>query len=173
MNRFVWDLRYAGGAAATADGEGGGFAGGGPIVPPGVYNARLTADGATRTESITVKIDPRVAKDGVTAADLAEQTRFALKVRDAIADARALTQRVRTALDSKTGDQEKLQEVYSRLVTKTGPYEDQMLVDQLSNVAREIAAADQKMPASAYERLNDLMKEWAAIKAEAEKAAQR
>src|SRR5204862_7499665 len=90
MSRFVWDLRYAGGAAATADGECGGFAGGGPIVPPGVYKARLTADGATRTESITVKIDPRVAKDGVTAADLAEQTRFALKVRDAIADARAL-----------------------------------------------------------------------------------
>src|SRR5438874_4108252 len=39
MNRFVWDLRYAGGAAATSDGGGAGFAGGGPLVPPGAYKA--------------------------------------------------------------------------------------------------------------------------------------
>src|SRR5437867_3049508 len=170
MNRFVWDLRYAGGAAATSDGEGAGFAGGGPLVPPGAYKATLTANGVTKTEPIVVRIDPRVAKDGVTTADLAEQTRFALKVRDAIADARALAQRVRTALDSKAGDQEKLQEIQGRLVTKTGPYEDQMFIDQMSNIAREIGAADQKVPASAYERLTDLMKEWTAIKADADKA---
>src|SRR5439155_18888123 len=173
MKRFVWDLRYAGGPAGVSDGEGGGFAGGGPLVPPGSYKAKLTADGTTRTESITVKIDPRVAKDGVTAADLAEQTRFALKVRDALADARALAQRVRTALDSKSGDQEKLRDIQSRLVTKTGPYEDQMFIDQLSNIGREIGAADQKVPASAYERLTDLMKEWTALKADADKAALR
>ena len=173
MNRFVWDLRYAGGAAGASDGEGGGFSGGGPMVPPGAYKATLTADGTTKTEAVVVKIDPRVAKDGVTAADLAEQTRFALKVRDALAEARALAQRVRTALDSKSGDQEKLQEIQSRLVTKTGPYEDQMFIDQLSNIAREIGAADQKVPASAYERLTDLMKEWTAIKADADKAALR
>jgi hypothetical protein len=122
---------------------------------------------------ITVRIDPRVARDGVTAVDLAEQTRFALKVRDAIAEARQLTARVRTALDTKAGDQAKLQDVYARLVTKTGPYEDQMFIDQMSNIAREVGQADQKVPASAYERFNDLMKEWTAIKADAEKAALR
>jgi photosystem II stability/assembly factor-like uncharacterized protein len=173
MNRFVWDLRYAGGPAAASDGEGGGFAGGGPLVAPGTYKVKLTAGGMTKTESVVVKIDPRVAKDGVTTADLAEQTRFALKVRDAIADARALSQRVRTALESKAGDQDKLQELHARLVTKTGPYEDQMFIDQLSNVAREIGQADQKVPASAYERFNELMKEWAAIKGDADKAALR
>jgi photosystem II stability/assembly factor-like uncharacterized protein len=171
MNRFLWDLRYAGGPSGAADGEGGGgFGGGGPLVPPGVYKVTLTAGGVTRTEAMTVKIDPRVAKDGVTAADLAEQTRFALKVRDALAEARALAQRIRTAIDSKSGDQQTLQEIHGRLVTKTGPYEDQMFIDQLSNVAREIGQADQKVPASASERLADLMKEWATIKADAEKA---
>ena len=35
--------------------------------------ARLTAGGVTRTEAFTVKIDPRIARDGVTVADLAEQ----------------------------------------------------------------------------------------------------
>ena len=70
--------------------EGGGFGGGGPMVPPGTYRARLTAGGVTKTEPIVVKIDPRVAKDGITAADLAEQTKLGLKVRDQLADARQL-----------------------------------------------------------------------------------
>ena len=88
MNRFVWDLRYAGGPATGGDMEGGGFAGGGPLVAPGSFKARLTAGGVTKTEPITVKIDPRIAKDGTTVADLAAQTEFALKVRDALAEAR-------------------------------------------------------------------------------------
>src|SRR5262249_30393436 len=168
MNRFVWDLRYAGGPAPTGgDGEGGGFGGQGPLVAPGTYRARLTGGGITKTESIVVKIDPRVAKDGVTVADLAEQTRVALKVRDSLAEARQLQQHVRQALDGQRGDRAKLQSVWDRLVTKSGPYEDQMYIDQLSNVAREIGGADQKLGASVYDRLNDLTKEWAAIRAEA------
>ena len=46
------------------DMEGGGFGGNGPLVAPGAYKARLTAGGVTKTESFTVKIDPRIAKDG-------------------------------------------------------------------------------------------------------------
>jgi photosystem II stability/assembly factor-like uncharacterized protein len=175
MNRFVWDLRYAGGPPSSGgDGEGGGgFGGQGPLVAPGPYKARLTAGGVTRIESFTVKIDPRVAKDGVTVADLTEQTRFALKVRDALADARQLQQQVRQAIDAKHGDQAKLQTVWERLTTKPGPYEDAMFIDQLSNVNREINQADQKIGASAYERLTDLMKEWASIKTDAADAALR
>ena len=33
----------------------------------------------------------------------------------------------------------------------------------MSNVGREIGQADQKVPASAYERYNQLMKEWSSI----------
>jgi hypothetical protein len=106
----------------------------------------------------------------VTVADLAEQTRFALKVRDALADARQLQQQVRQAIDGKHGDQSKLQGVWERLTTKPGPYEDAMFIDQLSNVNREINQADQKIGASAYERLNDLMKEWASIKTDLDAA---
>jgi hypothetical protein len=166
----VWDLRYPGGPAGGGDGEGGGFAGGGPLVAPGAFKARLTAGGVTKTESFTVKIDPRIAKDGTTVADLAAQTAFALKVRDALAEARAIQSRVRQALDNKRGDQAKLQAVHERLTTKSGPYEDQMFVDQLSNVNRAISQADQKVGASYYERFNQLMKEWTALKADAEAA---
>jgi len=172
MNRFVWDLRYPGGPAGGGDGEGGGFTGGGPLVAPGSYRARLTAGGVTKTESFSVRIDPRIARDGITATDLAELARFALKVRDSLADARALAARVRQAIDAKRGDSAALQGVWERLSTKAGPYEDQMFVDQLSNVGREIGGADQKVPASAYDRYNQLMKEWASIKADADKALQ-
>jgi hypothetical protein len=171
MNRFVWDLRYAGGPPSSGgDMEGGGFGGGGPMVPPGPYRARLTAGGLTKTEPIVVKIDPRVAKDGITAADLAEQTKLGLKVRDQLAEARQLSTRVRQALQEKRGDQTRLQGVLDRLVTKAGPYEDQMFIDQMSNIGREIGQADQKVGASAFERFNQLQKEWAAIKADAETA---
>jgi len=170
MNRFVWDLRHPGGPSGGGDGEGGGFGGGGPLVAPGTFRARLTAGGVTKTESFVVKIDPRVAKDGVTAVDLAEQTKFALKVRDSLAEARQLSQRVRQALEAKRGDPVRLQAVSERLNTKSGVYEDQMFIDQLSNVGREIGQADQKVPASAIERYNQLMKEWTSIKADGEAA---
>ena len=48
--------------------------------------------------------------------------------------------------------------------------QDQMFIDQLSNVGREIGQADQKVGASAFERFNQLLKEWTAIKADAEAA---
>ena len=83
MNRFVWDLRYPGGRPAAAATGRRRIRRRGPLVAPGAIRARLTAGGVTKTESFTVKIDPRIAKDGITVADLAEQTKFALKVRDA------------------------------------------------------------------------------------------
>jgi hypothetical protein len=168
MNRFVWDLRYASGPSAGGDGEGGGFAGTGPLVAPGTFKARLSGGGVTKTEPFTVKIDPRIAKDGVTAADLSEQTKLALKVRDSLAEARQLAQRVRQAIEGKRGDQARLQAVAERLITKAGPYEDQMFIDQMSNINREIGQADQKVPASAYERYTQLMKDWTSIKADAD-----
>ena len=170
MNRFMWDLRYPGGPAGGGDGEGGGFGGNGPLVAPGTYRARLAAGGVTKIASFTVKIDPRIAKDGITTMDLAEQTRFTLNVRDSLAEARALAARVRQAIEARAGNQQALQKISDRLVTKTGPYEDQMFIDQMSNVGREIGQADQKVPASAYDRYNQLMKEWATIKADADKA---
>ena len=63
MNRLVWDLRMDDPAqipGAFYSGE----APRGPIVAPGVYQVRLTADGETRTEPLTVIADPRVSGSG-------------------------------------------------------------------------------------------------------------
>jgi hypothetical protein len=44
-----------------------------------------------------------------------------------------------------------------------------MLIDQLSNIARMIGQADQKVGRDAFVRFDDLMKELAAVKTEAAK----
>src|SRR6185436_9451941 len=54
MNRVVWDLRNKDGVT----------------VPPGQYQVRLKVGETDLTENLTVLIDPRIAADGVTVADL-------------------------------------------------------------------------------------------------------
>src|SRR5262249_35081144 len=44
-NRFTWDLRYDGG---------------GPLVAPGRYQLKLSGDGWSRTQTLEVRLDPRL-----------------------------------------------------------------------------------------------------------------
>ena len=44
----------------------GGGRGGAPTLPPGQYTVRLTVDGQTYTQPVTIKPDPRGAPNGVT-----------------------------------------------------------------------------------------------------------
>ena len=140
MNRFVWDLRYPGGRGGGGDGEGGGFGGGGPLVAPGAFKARLTAGGVTKTESFTVKIDPRIAKDGVDrrGSRRADEVR-AEGARRAGRGARSPGARASGAWRPSAAIRRSCRASWDRLTTKSGPYEDQMFVDQMSNVNREIA----------------------------------
>ena len=68
MHRFVWDFRpnppAAGGRGRGGRGGGGGGGGRGglPPVAPGTYSVRLTVDGQTFTQPLTVKPDPREAR---------------------------------------------------------------------------------------------------------------
>src|SRR5229473_8636441 len=56
MHRFVWDLRYA-----MPKGMHRSFWGpAGPLAPPGNYTVKLTANGKSSTQSLTIKLDPRV-----------------------------------------------------------------------------------------------------------------
>ena len=74
MNRLVWDLRMDDPAQIP-----GAFyedqAPRGPIVAPGAYTVRLTADGVTRTAPLTVVPDPRVKNAGPA---IAERTALAI-----------------------------------------------------------------------------------------------
>jgi hypothetical protein len=177
MQRFTWDMRYPGPWTAAAP-QGGG---GGPMVPPGKYTARLTAGGQPQTKSFELKVDPRVTRDGVTQADLEEQTMFLLRVRDAISDARRLQQGVEEAM-KKSGvpavppavpgstpaqlKLQPLQALWARIADQGGIYPQPMLISQLNNVSRMAGQADQKVGKDAHDRFNDLLKELQNVTAE-------
>ncbi len=81
LNRFVWDVRHQTGVTA----------------PPGAYQVRLKVAGTEQTQPLTVLIDPNVAADGVTVADLKEQFEHNQRTRRLVADANQLAARLRDA----------------------------------------------------------------------------
>ena len=96
MNRFVWDMRYAGAkdfpnmilwAGSTR----------GPLAPPGTYQVRLTASGETRTQSFTISRNPAI--QGLTDADLVEQFTLARQIRDKVTQANEAVIRIRSVKD--------------------------------------------------------------------------
>ncbi len=66
MNRFVWDVRSRRASRCR----------------PGRTRRRLKVGDVTLTQPFKVLIDPRMAEDGVTAADLREQYAHNLRMRD-------------------------------------------------------------------------------------------
>jgi hypothetical protein len=145
-------------------------------VVPGSYQVRLSAGEWSQTRPLEIRMDPRVSAAGVTVADLEEQLDLSLKVRDAVADARALGAKLaeaRRAAQPGSSSAKALQALADRIVTADIVYPQPMLADQLSNIARMIGQADQKVGRDAFVRFDDLMKELAALKAEAAKLGVR
>lgn len=163
LHRFAWDLRYesAPGEAARS---------GGPLVVPGMYQVRFKAGALVETKPLEIKMDPRVAADGVTIADLQEQLDLLRKVQAVAADARATASSLSQAIarlsasGSRAADVSALQALRARLVTAGGSYPQPMLIDQLANLARMVGSADQKVGRSAFEYLAELEKTLAQIK---------
>src|SRR5436305_1083130 len=79
LNRVVWDVRNKEGV----------------IVPPGKYQARLKIGSNTLTEGFNLLIDPRVAEEGITVADLQEQFEHNMRMRELVNGANILVARVR------------------------------------------------------------------------------
>ena len=96
MNRFTWDMRYAGARdfpglimwAATTRG---------PLAPPGKYSARLTANGVTRREEFAITRNDAVKT--VTDADLLEQFKLAKQINDRVNAANEAVLRIRNVKD--------------------------------------------------------------------------
>jgi len=92
INSFAWDLRYPG--AKGFEGMvlwGGGR--GGPMAVPGPYTVRLSVNGQTLSERLNVEKDPRI--DSVTIADLTEQFKLAMQVRDRATEANEMVIAIR------------------------------------------------------------------------------
>ena len=149
MNRFVWDLRHQAG----------------PTLPPGKYQVRLKTGAVTLTETLTVMIDPRVAEDGVTLADLQEQFDHNMRMRELVNAVNQLVTRVRDAqakLKSNGGDAEKLNTltaIAGKLLTEPVRYGKPGLQAHITYLASMTANVDQKIGRDAVERYAALKKE--------------
>jgi len=97
-NRFTWDLRYPG--AVTFPGIVLRYAvpGEGPLAPPGQYLVRFTANGVTQTQPLVIQRDPQLTN--ISDADLQEQFKLAIEIRDALSRAHESVIRIRS-LDSQ------------------------------------------------------------------------
>ena len=161
LNRFVWDLAYPG----VRDGAGR-VGGGGPTAVPGRYQVRLTANGVTQTQSFVVREDPRVAKDGVTLADLRDQFDHNMRVRDLVTDVNRAVARLRdarTRLQSGTGAAadtvEKIHALEAKLVTPPIRYSTPALQAHITYLYGMTNQADQRVGRDAKERYAVLRRE--------------
>jgi len=158
VNRFVWDVRNAKGVT----------------MPPGHYQVRVQAAGVTRTQALTVLIDPRISAGGVTVADLQEQFQHNMRVREMVESVNALVLRVRQAQTQlKSGaDPDKakrVEAIAAKLLTEPVRYGKPGLQAHISYLAGMTASVDQKIGRDAIERYAVLKKELDAIRAETDR----
>jgi photosystem II stability/assembly factor-like uncharacterized protein len=109
VNRFLWDLRFAGSTKVLGN-KRAGDANLGPLVVPGTYQVRLRLTGSngeerTLTEAFEVVNDPRAA---ASQQDLEEQLEVLLRIHDKISEAHAGVNRIRAVKAQVKHWQEKL-----------------------------------------------------------------
>lgn len=161
MNRVVWDARYANGLTA----------------PPGTYQAMVTVGGETLTQPFTLLIDPRVAAEGVTTADLKEKFEHNLRMRELVTEASRAQSRVQAALTrlrgvsgAATDTLARVQAVAAKLITEPVRYGKPGLVAHITYLNGMTNGADQKIGRDAITRYQLLRKEFDAVSAELTRA---
>ncbi len=161
-HRVFWDLRLPVPWKTTP----GRFGRRGPMALPGSYTVRLTAAGTTQEKPLTVKLDPRVARSGVSQADLVAQYGLATSVRDLLGRAEADLARVKAELRTATGGRRtRLEAARARLETAPGSYPQPMLVDQIAYLYGILDRADYRPGQDAYTRYQELAKQLGAVEA--------
>lgn len=160
LNRVVWDVRNKEGV----------------IVTPGHYQARLKIGSTTLTEGFNLAIDPRVAEDGVTLADLQEQFEHNMRMRELVTGVNQLVTRVREAQtklrNAATPDNEmsaKVSALAAKLLSEPVRYGTPGLQAHITYLASMTANIDQKIGRDAIERYAVLKKEFDAVSAEVDR----
>jgi hypothetical protein len=68
----------------------------GPASPPGEYTVRVSANGQSATRTFRIGLDPRLARQGITEADLHEQYKLSVQVRDKVTEANDAVMQIRS-----------------------------------------------------------------------------
>jgi photosystem II stability/assembly factor-like uncharacterized protein len=128
MNRFTWDMRYPTAvdfpgmimwAASTR----------GPAAPPGRYQVRVTAGGATKTQDFEIRRNAAVP--GVTDADLQAQFDLAMRISERVTEANRAVIRIRNIKGQIT---DRIGKATDGSIKTAG----QALIDALTEVEGEI-----------------------------------
>ena len=146
FNRFVWDVRHQN------------------VLPmaPEQYQARVKVGDVTLTEPFNVLIDPNVAEDGVTAADLQEQFDHGVKMAALVSSVNQTVARMKTAQTQFANDPAKLKQVNAladKLNTQPIRYGRPGLQAHIQYVSRLGLGVDQKVGRDAIERYGVLKAE--------------
>jgi len=145
----VWDVRHRAGVT----------------LPPGHYQARLKVGPTVLTEPFNLLIDPRVAADGVTQADLQEQFDHNMRMRELVSSVNQLVTRVREAKIKNDA----LAAIERKLLTEPVRYGKPGLQAHITYLAGMTANVDQKIGRDAVERYEVLKKELETIRAEVDR----
>ncbi len=152
INRFTWDVRNQAGVT----------------LPPGNYQVRLKTGNVKLTQPFNVLIDPRVAADGVTLADLQEQFEHNMRMRELVNSVNQLVTRVREAQKKDVNNADRVNAIAAKLLTEPVRYGKPGLQAHITYLAGMTANVDQKIGRDAIERYHVLKKEFDTLLAEAD-----
>ena len=153
LHRFTWDMRYQpiGDAPRTGEVEATGavphrseHTPRAPWAPPGRYTVRLTVEGKTYTQPLTLRLDPRVK---TPVAGLRQLAALSREMYDLAAAAHAAYQQARARVDALTGtlraQVESLAPAASPLSARRGGQGVRPTLESASNAALAAALAMQ------------------------------
>ncbi|MDQ6611784.1 MAG: hypothetical protein M3Y64_05080, partial [Gemmatimonadota bacterium] len=157
FNRFVWGVQDSAGLG----------------MPPGKYSATLIVANSRYNVPFVVRIDPRLAAEGTTVADLVEQHDHNTLVRALATEANAAVARVRAATTRLAGAKgaaadtlTKLQPIADKLLTQAVRYGKPGLQAHINYLAGMTTRGDQKVGRDALSRYATLRKEFNVLLAE-------
>lgn len=160
FNRFTWSVTHSNGLGA----------------PPGEYTVRVTAGTNTKTVPLSVRIDPRLAEEGLTVADIREQFTHNTRVRELVTDVNSAVARTRAAetrLRNTTGAQldtlNKVKAISEQLLTAPVRYGKPGLQAHITYLNSMTSRVDQKVGRDALDRYKTLRMEFDDLKAQLDK----
>jgi photosystem II stability/assembly factor-like uncharacterized protein len=155
MHRLVWDMALPGPwDVGRANGRGG------PTALPGTYTLRMTMGDWTATQPLTLRMDPRMMRDGITQADVEAQLAHDLRVREMVSEVNRLVARIAEAQRTATGDAlRRLQALEDTLVTPPVRYSRPGLQAQIAYLYDMTTGPDQRVGRDAIERYEVLRRQ--------------
>lgn len=146
------------------------------MVRPGVYQARLTVDGVTQTQSFEVKVDPKLDLTKTGLEDIQAQENLSLQVVALEDSSKRVAEEIKTRrkelaklikagkkVKQYTQEDKRLAQIEEQLVTADGIYMTPMLIDQVRYLRYMLNQADQRPGKDAYDRFEELKNRFSTI----------